>query len=77
MGSVPDGVDPNSATVMIRGSFVPSVDGTHEVGLIVTGSAHASVGGLSIVEMEDLLPKSEALFGMGSVEQQLLRPPTP
>ncbi len=71
LGSFPDGVDPRAATLLVRGSFVPSVDGVHEVGLVVTGAARAAVGGRSIVELDDTLPKSEAFFGNGSTEQRI------
>ncbi len=71
LGSFPDGVDPKSATLMMRGSFVPKVDGLHEIGFVVTGAARAVVGGEQIVGLDDQLPKSEAFFGNGSTEQRL------
>ncbi|MEZ5228867.1 MAG: glycoside hydrolase family 3 C-terminal domain-containing protein [Acidimicrobiales bacterium] len=71
LGSFPDGVDPMSATMILEGSFVPDIDGPHEIGVVVTGSAHVAIGGRSVIELEDFLPKSQAFYGYGSTEQRV------
>ena len=69
-GSTPDGVDPERFVARLVGSFVPEVDGPHELGLVVTGNARLRVDGEVVVDDPDRsLPRSDAFFGLGSEEQ--------
>ncbi len=70
-GSFPDGVDPRSATLVVRGRFVPETDGIHQVGIIVTGPCRAVVGGVQILERGDELVPGEAFYGRGSSETEV------
>jgi beta-glucosidase len=72
-GTVPAGVDPRAFSATVVGSFVPDVDGPHEVGVVSTGPVTAEVdtgsGWATIVDDPDMqLPRSEEFFGWGSVE---------
>ncbi len=71
LGSFPDGVDPGTGTLVMRGSFVPDVSGTHEIGAVVTGAASVVVGGRSVIGRDEVLAKSQAFYGYGSTEQRL------
>lgn len=69
-GAAPPGVDPYDFTVVMSGDFVPEVDGTHDVSLIITGMGSLQVNGESLVDdPEGLLPRSREFFGFGSEEQ--------
>lgn len=68
-GSVPVGVGPGPCLLQVRGAYVPSVDGTHEVGAISTGRPAIRVGDHQLTRGGEKLPAGEAFFGMGSSEQ--------
>jgi len=72
-GSTPAGVDAGSFSGRIEGSFLPEVDGPHEIGVVATGPVRVVVGeGPDAVTIVDdpaaELPRSEEFFGTGSVE---------
>lgn len=72
-GSAPDGVDPGAFSARVEGSFVPEVDGPHEIGIVGTGPITMTAGGgdalVTIVDdPEAQLPRSEEFFGRGSIE---------
>jgi beta-glucosidase len=72
-GSTPAGVDPGSFSGRIEGSFLPEVDGPHEIGVVATGPVRVVVGegpdAVTIVDDPDAeLPRSEEFFGTGSIE---------
>lgn len=68
-GSVPPGVEPGECVLTIRGSFVARVDGTHEVGAIVTGAPEVRVGDQVVCRLGVQPPPGDAFFGFGSAEQ--------
>ena len=69
LGSAPPGVNPNQFRLRVAGAFIPEVDGMHEVGVIVTGAATVSVATTVVIDDPDrLLPRSDAFYGVGSVE---------
>jgi beta-glucosidase len=72
-GSTPEGVDSGAFSARIAGSFVPDVDGPHEIGVVGTGPITMTAGGgdaaVTIVDdPEARLPRSEEFFGLGSIE---------
>lgn len=72
-GSTPAGIDPASFAGRIEGSFVPDVDGPHEIGVVATGpiSVRAGDGDAAVAIVDDpdaQLPRSEEFFGLGSIE---------
>lgn len=68
-GSVPKGVGPGPCLLQVRGAYVPSVDGLHEVGAISTGRPAIRVGDHQLTRGGEKLPAGDAFFGMGSAEQ--------
>jgi len=69
-GAAPPGVDPFDFTVVVTGDYVPSVDGTHDVSLVITGMGSLTVGGEKLVDDPlGTLPRSREFFGFGSEEQ--------
>ncbi len=69
-GSAPPGVDPFDFTVVISGVYVPEVDGTHDVSLVLTGTGMLAVNGETIVDDQlGVLPRGREYFGFGSEEQ--------
>lgn len=69
-GAAPPGVDPFDFTVVVTGDFVPLVDGTHDVSLVLTGMGSLRVNGELVVSDPDgLLPRGREYFGFGSEEQ--------
>ena len=68
-GSVPRGVGPGECTLIVRGAYVPAVDGPHEFGAIVTGHPTVVVGGTTLTSPEHELGRGEAFYGFGSAEQ--------
>jgi beta-glucosidase len=67
-GSVPPGVG-SPCVLTVRGSYVPRVDGAHEVGAIVTGRSSVVLGATTVVEPTQVLERGEAFYGFGSAEQ--------
>ena len=72
-GSTPEGVDSGAFSARIDGSFVPDIDGPHEIGVVGTGPITMTAGDgdatVTIVDdPEAQLPRSEEFFGRGSVE---------
>ena len=67
-GSVPRGVGPGDCVLTMRGQYVPAVDGTHEVGVIVTGRASVTVAGEPVMTVNDEVKRGDAFFGFGSTE---------
>jgi len=69
-GAAPQGVDPFDFTVAVTGEFIPEVDGTHDVSLVITGMGTLSVNGEVVVDDPlGQLPRSREYFGFGSEEQ--------
>ena len=69
-GAAPQGVDPFDFTVVVTGEFIPEVDGTHDVSLVITGMGSLSVNGEVVVDDPlGQLPRSREYFGFGSEEQ--------
>ncbi len=69
-GAAPPGVDPFDFTVVVTGDFLPLVDGTHDVSLVLTGMGSLRVNGELVVNDPDgLLPRGHEYFGFGSEEQ--------
>ena len=69
-GAAPQGVDPFDFTVVVTGEFIPEVDGTHDVSLVITGMGSLSVNGEVVVnDPLGQLPRSREYFGFGSEEQ--------
>jgi beta-glucosidase len=69
-GAAPQGVDPFDFTVAVTGEFIPEVDGTHDVSLVITGMGSLSVNGQVVVDDPlGQLPRSREYFGFGSEEQ--------
>ena len=69
-GAAPQGVDPFDFTVAVTGEFIPEVDGTHDVSLVITGMGSLSVNGEVVVDdLLGQLPRSREYFGFGSEEQ--------
>ena len=69
-GAAPQGVDPFDFTVAVTGEFIPEVDGTHDVSLVITGMGSLSVNGEVVVDDPlGQLPRSREYFGFGSEEQ--------
>ena len=72
-GSLPEGVDPRKFSARVEGSFVPTVDGPHTIGVVTTGPMTVAVdtgdGLREVLADRDMsLPRSEEFFGYGSVE---------
>ncbi|MDX2379067.1 MAG: glycoside hydrolase family 3 C-terminal domain-containing protein [Acidimicrobiia bacterium] len=72
-GSTPEGVDSGEFSARIDGSFIPEVDGRHEIGIVGTGpiTMRAGNGDAAVTIVDDpeaQLPRSEEFFGRGSVE---------
>ena len=73
-GTTPDEIDATAFGARIFGSFVPEVDGPHEIGVVSTGpvvmTATTSEGTtVSVVDdPEMLLPRPREFFGYGSEE---------
>ena len=69
-GAAPQGVDPFDFTVVVTGEFIPEVDGTHDVSLVITGMGSLSVNDEVVVDDPlGQLPRSREYFGFGSEEQ--------
>ena len=69
-GAAPQGVDPYDFTVVVTGDFVPEIDGTHDVSLVLTGMGSLKVNGETLVDDPlGTLPRSREYFGFGSEEQ--------
>ncbi|HVF32076.1 MAG TPA: glycoside hydrolase family 3 C-terminal domain-containing protein [Acidimicrobiales bacterium] len=68
-GSVPAGVGPGPCVLQLRGSYVPRVDGPHDVGAIVTGRPAIRIGGHQLTRGGERLPAGDAFFGFASTEQ--------
>lgn len=68
-GSVPAGVPTGPSILTLRGSYVPTVSGRHEVGAIVTGRPAVTVGEHAITELGQALPPGDSFFGYASAEQ--------
>ncbi|MGA0822695.1 MAG: beta-glucosidase H [Ilumatobacteraceae bacterium] len=69
-GSAPPEVDPFDFTVVMTGEYVPEVDGTHDVSLVITGMGSLTVNGEVLVDDPlGLLPRGREYFGYGSEEQ--------
>jgi beta-glucosidase len=68
-GSVPRGVGPGPCVLTVRGAYVATVDGEHEVGAIVTGRPRVEVGGQVLVDPRAELESGDAFYGFGSAEQ--------
>ncbi|MFK7917733.1 MAG: beta-glucosidase [Ilumatobacter sp.] len=73
-GTTPDAVNPVSFGTRVTGSFVPTVDGPHVIGIVSTGPVvmTAAAGGAEPVTVVDdpnmLLPRTREFFGYGSEE---------
>jgi len=69
-GAAPPGVDPYDFTIVVSGEFIPAVDGTHDVSLVITGMGSLRVNGEVLVDdPQGLLPRSREFFGFGCEEQ--------
>ena len=69
-GAAPPGVDPFDFTVVVTGDFVPEVDGTHDVSLVLTGMGSLAVNREVLVDDPlGTLPRGKEYFGFGSEEQ--------
>ena len=68
-GSIPAGVGPGPCILLIRGAYVPTVSGAHEVGAIVTGRPAVRIGTQQLTRGGEALPPGDAFFGMASAEQ--------
>ena len=73
-GTTPDEIDALAFGARVSGSFVPDVDGPHEIGVVSTGPVTMTAcaeGGQPIVVVDDpemLLPRTREFFGYGSEE---------
>lgn len=73
-GTTPDEIDATAFGARVTGSFVPEIDGPHEIGLVSTGpvtmTARTADGGSTTVvdDPEMLLPRTREFFGYGSEE---------
>ncbi|MGY6501156.1 MAG: beta-glucosidase [Acidimicrobiales bacterium] len=67
-GSVPAGVGPGPSTLTLRGAYVPSVSGPHEVGAIVTGRPDVRIGDQVLARGGERLPSGDAFYGFASAE---------
>ncbi|BAN03947.1 beta-glucosidase [Ilumatobacter coccineus YM16-304] len=73
-GTTPDEIDATAFGARVSGSFVPEIDGPHEIGVVSTGpvTMTARTGdGDPIVVVDDpdmLLPRTREFFGYGSEE---------
>ncbi len=68
-GSTPTGVDPSGFSARVTGTFVPTDDGLHTIGVVSTGPFVLEANGAVIIEDPQMeLPRSEEFFGYGSVE---------
>lgn len=69
-GSVPDGVDPETYSVRLVGSYVPEQSGVHQFGVVLTGPGRVRLGGEIVVDdLAMALPRGDSFFGFGSEEQ--------
>ncbi|MCC5951160.1 MAG: glycoside hydrolase family 3 C-terminal domain-containing protein [Acidimicrobiia bacterium] len=68
-GSVPAGVGPGPCTLRVRGAYLPTGDGVHEVGIIVTGRPSVRVGDVVLARGGEQLPTGSAFYGLASEEQ--------
>lgn len=68
--SVPDGVDPASFTMTMRGDFVPDRDGAYVFTAALTGAGQVRVGATVVLDDPGrTLPRGPLFFGTASVEQ--------
>lgn len=73
-GTTPDEIDATAFGARVSGSFVPDIDGPHEVGVVSTGpvTMTARTGdGEPVIVVDDpemLLPRTREFFGYGSEE---------
>jgi len=73
-GTTPDEVDPIAFGARVTGSFIPEVDGPHEIGVVSTGpvvmTARTADGDpIPVVDDPDMqLPRTREFFGYGSME---------
>lgn len=77
-GSTPAGIDPTSFAARITGSYVPDVDGPHDVSMVAAGGVHMTIttrdaSGLPttrvVVDDPDATsPRTREYFGSGSEE---------
>jgi beta-glucosidase len=68
--SVPDGVDPSSFTMTMRGEFVPDRDGPYVFTAAITGAGEVRVGDAVVLDDPGrTLPRGPLFFGTASVEQ--------
>jgi beta-glucosidase len=69
-GSAPPNVDPASFHLRATATYTPDVDGTHELGLVVTGPTRLRLDGVEVLADPDgKWPRSDNFFGYGSAEQ--------
>lgn len=70
-GSTPEGVDDDGQfTVTLVGDVVPSEDGEHVVGAMLTGKGKVTIGDTVVLDDPDRsLPRGDWVFGQGSEEQ--------
>ena len=78
-GSTPDGVDPTSFSTRVTGSYVPEVDGPHQVSIVAAGAMWMTVTTVDddgaetttlVVDDPDMqIPRTREYFGYGSAEQ--------
>jgi beta-glucosidase len=66
--SLPDGVT-LPCILSLRGAYVPTETGAHEVGAIVSGRPSVRVGDQQLTRGGESLPRSDMYFGAGSEEQ--------
>jgi beta-glucosidase len=68
--SVPDGVDPSSFTMTMRGEFVPDRDGAYVFTAALTGAGQVRVGNSVLLDDPGrALPRGPLFFGTASEEQ--------
>ena len=73
-GTTPDEVDATAFGARVSGSYVPEVDGPHEIGVVSTGpvvmtATTAADGTVSVVDDPEMrLPRTREFFGYGSEE---------
>lgn len=73
-GTTPDEVDPVAFGARVSGSYIPTVDGPHVIGVVSTGPVvmtATTANGEPVVVVDDpdmLLPRTREFFGYGSEE---------
>lgn len=72
-GTTPGEIDASAFGARVTGSFVPEIDGPHEIGVVSTGpvTMTATSDGETITVVDDpdmLLPRTREFFGYGSEE---------